>query len=151
MRRQPAGPERRLIAAAEGGDPHAQFNLGVLYDSRFDDSGRPVEGNRAEALKWLLRSAQQGLARAQNRLAELYEQGPEASRNCVKTAFWFHVAKANLNGAYRQAAQSGYDRVLARMTPPQIAKVERAVQTWKPTQENAPARPNQVNSASRSI
>ena len=151
MRRRPAGPEKRLIAAAEGGDPHAQFNLGILYDSRFDDSGRPVEGNRADALKWLLRAAQQGLARAQNRLAELYEQGPEAARNCVKTAFWFHVAKANLSGAYRQAAQSGYDRILARMTPPQIAKVERAVQTWKPTPEESRTPPNPPIGASQSV
>jgi TPR repeat protein len=133
MRRHAATPDRRLYAAAEGGDARAQFNLGVLYDSRFDISGRPVEGNRTEAVKWLLRAAQQGLSRAQHRLAELYEGGPEATRNCVKTAFWFQVAMASLSGAHRQAAQVGYDRVSMKMTPTQIARAKRAAELWQPT------------------
>lgn len=136
MRRQVSGPEKRLLAAAEGGDAGAQFNLGVLYDSRFDSNERPVEGQRAEAITWLRRAARQGLARAQHRLAELYEDGPEASRNCVKTAFWFQVAMASLSGAYRQAAQSGCERVQARMTPAQVAKVDRAVKAWEPKPES---------------
>jgi len=139
MRRQAATPDRRLHAAAEGGDPRAQFNLGVLYDSRFDSSGRPVESNRAEALKWLLRAAQQGLSRAQHRLAELYEGGPEAARDCVKTAFWFQVAMANLSGAYQQAAQAGYERVSMHMTPTQIAKAKRAADIWQPTHRDIAA------------
>lgn len=139
MRRQLAGPEKRMLAAAEKGDAGAQFNLGVLCDSRFDGNERPVEGRRAEAITWLLRAAQQGLSRAQHRLAELYDDGPEGSRNDVKTAFWFKLAMANLSGAHRQAAQSGYERVQARMTPAQAAKVDRAVKAWQPRQESAPA------------
>ena len=139
MRREAVGPDRHLRAAAEGGDPRAQFNLGVLFDSRTDASGRPVDGNRPEALKWLLRAAQQGLSRAQHRLAELYEDGPEASRNCVKTAFWFQVAMANLSGAYHQAARAGYDRVSTQMTPAQIAKATRAAKAWQPTLQSAAA------------
>jgi TPR repeat protein len=137
MRRQATNPDRRLHAAAEAGDAHAQFNLGVLYARRLDDSGRPLHGNRTEAVKWLLRAAQQGLSRAQHRLAELYEGGPEGTRNCVKTAFWFQVAMSNLGGAYRQAAQVGYDRVSMRMTPIEIAKAKRAAELWQPTRQDA--------------
>jgi len=63
---------RRLRLAAESGDAAAQFNLGVLSDGRLDDNGYAIEGNRAESLKWLLAAAEQGLPRAQSRLAELY-------------------------------------------------------------------------------
>ena len=55
----------------------AQFNLGVLYDSRLDDNGYAIEGDRAEAIKWMLAAAEQGLPRAQSRLAELYADWPE--------------------------------------------------------------------------
>jgi TPR repeat protein len=139
MRRQAANPDKRLHAAAMGGDANAQFNLGILYDRGFDASGRPLEGNRTQALKWLLCAAQQGLSRAQHRLAELYEHGPEATRNCVKTAFWFQVAMANLSGAYRQAAQAGYERVSKHMTPTQLAKAKRAAELWQPTYKDIAA------------
>jgi hypothetical protein len=35
---------RRLIRAAGTGDAHAQFNLGILYDSRLDDNGHASSG-----------------------------------------------------------------------------------------------------------
>ena len=44
---------RHLRLAAESGDAAAQFNLGVLFDSREDDNGYAIEGNRAQAIKWL--------------------------------------------------------------------------------------------------
>ena len=36
---------RHLRLAAESGDAAAQFNLGVLFDSREDDNGYAIEGN----------------------------------------------------------------------------------------------------------
>ena len=41
---------KHLILAAESGNAAAQFNLGVLCDSRLDDNGYAVEGNRAEVV-----------------------------------------------------------------------------------------------------
>jgi TPR repeat protein len=70
---------RHLRLAAESGDAAAQFNRGVLFDSREDDNGYAIEGNRTQAIKWLLAAAEQGLPRAQSRLAELYAGGPNAS------------------------------------------------------------------------
>ena len=72
---------RHLRLAAESGDAAAQFNLGVLFDSREDDNGYAIEGNRGQAIKWLLAAAEQGLPRAQSRLAEL------CSRQKVRAAF----------------------------------------------------------------
>ena len=52
---------KHIVIAANSGDAAAQFNLGVLYDSRLDDNGCGIEANRAEAMKWLLAAAEQGL------------------------------------------------------------------------------------------
>ena len=53
---------RHLRIAAESGEAPAQFNLGVLYDSRLDDNGYAIEGDRAEAIKWMLAAAEQALS-----------------------------------------------------------------------------------------
>jgi len=46
-----SNPIKHLLLAAERGDAAAQFNLGVLCDSRQDDNGYVIEGNRVEAIK----------------------------------------------------------------------------------------------------
>jgi hypothetical protein len=123
---------KRLLVAAEAGDAGSQFNLGVLYGNRLDDNGHSVRGNRAEAKKWLLRAAQQGLPRAQARLAEVYAEGSEAAGDHVKACTWFLRAATGLSGADREKVQSGYDRVAAHMAPAEIAKAKRLAQAWKP-------------------
>src|SRR3984893_6388355 len=50
---------RHLRLAAASGDAAAQFNLGVLFDSREDDNGYAIESNRGQAIKWLLAAAEQ--------------------------------------------------------------------------------------------
>ena len=70
MRLMQTNPTRLLLLAAESGDAAAQFNLAVLCDSRLDDNGYPIEGNRVVAMKWLLAAAEQGLPRAQSKLTE---------------------------------------------------------------------------------
>jgi len=72
---------KRLIAAAAKGNPDAEYSLGVIYDNRIDDhgnavgptddKGNPIASDRAEAMKWLLRAAEHGHARAQMRLRAL--------------------------------------------------------------------------------
>lgn len=123
---------RYLLLAAEKGDADAQFNLGVFYDSRVDDNNKPAASNRAEAIKWLLRAAQQGLPRAQTRLAELYADERDATADCVKAGAWFLLAAAGHSGALRAEAQSGFERVSARMTYAQIVKSRRLAGGWKP-------------------
>ena len=79
---------KHLRHAAESGEAAAQFNLGILSDSRVDDNGYATEGNRAEAIKWLLAAAEQGLPRAQSRLAEFYANGPNASSAAAPLHRW---------------------------------------------------------------
>lgn len=122
---------RHLRVAAESGEAAAQFNLGVLYDSRLDDNGYAVEGDRAEAIKWLLAAAEQGLPRAQRRLAELYADGPYASRNYVEACAWFLLAATSSLGIHRHHARSGYERIAARLTAAQLAEAKRLASQWR--------------------
>ena len=62
--------EKHLLEAAKRGNAEAQLNLGIIYANGLTDSGYVVEGNRPEAVRWLLAAAEQGLPRAQIKLAE---------------------------------------------------------------------------------
>jgi TPR repeat protein len=127
---------RHLRLAAESGDAAAQFNLGVLFDSREDDNGYAIEGNRTEgnrtqAIKWLLAAAEQGLPRAQSRLAELYAGGPNASGNLVNACAWFLLATKSSRGIHRHQARSEYERISTRLTSAQIIKAKRLAGLWR--------------------
>jgi TPR repeat protein len=131
---------KQLLLAAESGDAAAQFNLGVLCESRLDDNGYSIDGNRAEAIKWLLAAAEQGLPRAQTKLAEMYADGPATPENAIKACAWFLLATTRLVGIHRHRAQSGYERVSSRLTPAQLARARRFALDWVPNRLNkAPA------------
>jgi len=105
-----------LRTAAEGGAASAQFNLGVLYDNALDDNGHGVEVNRQEAIKWLLKAAQQGLARAQAKLADIYSEQSD-----LKQAYaWFLVAAENSDGANRQRSRDRIVHIAPKLTEEQI-------------------------------
>jgi TPR repeat protein len=127
---------KHLLIAAESGDAAAQFNLGVLYDSRLDDNGYAIKGNRAEAMKWLLAAAEQGLPRAQSKLAEMYAGGRATSEDFIYACAWFLLATTSLRGIHRHRAQSGYARISARLTPAQLATAKRLAGDWKPRKLN---------------
>jgi hypothetical protein len=111
-----------LVQAAERGDAAAQFNLGILYENGLDDSRYAVEGNRPEAMRWLLAAAEQGLPRAQIKLAEIYASEPEIPENSVKACGWYLAATTNLVGAHLQQAESGLP---ARLLPLDIVSNRR--------------------------
>ena len=57
----------RIKAAAEQGNPEAQFLLGLQYKV-----GDGIEKDRVEAVKWLRKSAESGYAEAQYALGDFY-------------------------------------------------------------------------------
>jgi TPR repeat protein len=129
---------RHLLIAAESGEAAAQFNLGVLYDSRLDDNGYAIEGDRAAAIKWLLAAAKQGLPRAQSKLAELYATGPNVSESYVNACAWFLLAATSSRGIHRHHARSGYERIAARLTPRQLTKAKRLAGRWRAQRRATP-------------
>jgi TPR repeat protein len=125
------GVEKRLLQAAEAGDAGAQCNLGTLYDNGLDDNGYAVEGNRPQAVRWLLAAAEQGLPRAQVKLAEIYADAPDLSGSHASACVWFLLAARGLRGIHLQRARAGYERIASHLTPAQIIQVRRFARDWR--------------------
>ena len=123
--------KKHLIEAAERGDAEAQFNLAVMYQNGLEDSRYVAEGNRPEAVRWLLAAAEQGLPRAQVKLAKMYADEPATGDGSVKACEWYLLATRSLRGVHLQQAQSAYQRTAAQLTPAQTTEVMRFVQGWK--------------------
>jgi hypothetical protein len=121
--------KEQLIQAAERGNAEAQFNLAIMYENGLIDSRYVAEGDHSEAMKWLLAAAEQGLPRAQMKLAEMYGEEPDGS---VQACEWYLLAAKGLRGAQLQKVQSAYKRASLGLTPVQSAEVGRFVQDWAP-------------------
>ena len=125
--------EKHLLEAAERGDAAAQFNLGMIYENGLSDSRYVVEGDRPEAVRWLLAAAEQGLPRAQIKLAEIYAGEPDMPENSVRACGWILLATASLRGAHLQRAQSAYQRACIGLTPAEIERARCFAQSWRPS------------------
>ena len=126
------GLEKRLLQAAEAGDAEAQCNLGILYDNGIDDNGHAIEGNREEAARWLLAAAEQGLPRAQIKLAEIYAAAPDVSGSRAAAGGWFLLAALGSRGVHLHRARSGYERIAPLLTAAEVAQAQRFARDWMP-------------------
>ncbi len=126
--------DKHMIRAAERGDAEVQFNLAIMYANGLLDSRYVPEGSRSEATRWMLAAAEQGLPRAQVKLAEIYAGEPDTPESSVEACVWFLLAAAGLHGAQLETARSGYERASLRLTPFQIATARHFAQSWKPAQ-----------------
>ena len=140
--------KQQLIRAAERGDAEAQFNLAIMYENGLVDSRYVPEGNHSEAMRWLLAAAEQGLARAQVKLAEIYAGEPDGSG---KACEWYLLATRDLRGAHLQKVQSAYERASVGLTPVQSAEVIRFVQDWKPKAPAVAAIPDRPEITGRAL
>lgn len=102
---------------AEGGNPSAQYNLGLLYHH-----GLGVKRQLREAAKWYGRAAANGDADAQKAVGDLYVQG-----------FWGKSGPAKARAWYRKAAKQGHAgarKALRKMAARRKAGVG-LVGTWR--------------------
>ncbi len=79
-----------LLAAASGGLPEAQNELGLLYLS-----GKLGVADTSAGVVWLTRSAQAGNVQAQNNLATLYERGINGLPRNIENAGQLYALAAN--------------------------------------------------------
>ena len=145
--RRTGGIEKQLLRAAEAGDAGSQYNLGMLCNNGMDDNGYAVAGNRQQAVKWLLAAAEQGLLRAQVKLAEIYADAPDISGSHAAASGWFLLAALGLHGVHLHRARSGYERLASHLNSAQIEQARRFAQGWiprrpKPAAELSPKHPN---------
>ena len=105
-RAESPAPRDSMEAAAERGDPEAEFALGKAYDS-----GKGVARDPKKAFKYYRRAAEHGNAKAQNNLASLYATGSDGvEKNEAEARKW--LRKAAEQGA--SLAQDNLGLLLAR-------------------------------------
>jgi len=84
---------------AAKGDPRCEYRLGLIYES-----GRHGFQSDAEAFKWFLRAAYQGVAEAQAKVAHYRQCGRGVSRDASEAFTW-----------YRKAAEQGHLEAQAQL------------------------------------
>jgi TPR repeat protein len=85
--REDAKEVHELHKAADRGDAHAQFDLGLLYES-----GRGVYKDTTEAIKWFRKAAEQGYDEAQYALGCCYNGDDGFPKDPVEAAKWWGKA-----------------------------------------------------------
>ena len=114
--------------AAELGFGGSQNNYGWhLY------KGSGVKQNKAEAVFWIVRAAEQGEPFAYGSLCEIYGAGDVFSRNDVEGMKWCRLAAELMPlGKARDDAVIFLDRFARKMTDKQIAEANLRVDLWQP-------------------
>ena len=84
-----AAAERCFRRLADGGDPAAQWWLGIACAQ-----GRGAEKDEARAAQWFRKAARQGFARAQYQLGLCFQDGAGVEADPRKALDWFRQAAA---------------------------------------------------------
>jgi TPR repeat protein len=107
---------------AHGGEPRAQYDLGLMYDK-----GQGVPQNDAEAMRWYERAAEQGEPRAQYNLGLMHLNGQGVPPDVVKAYFWVSLSASQGNAH----ALDARDYISESMSVAQIAEGKRLVREYE--------------------
>ena len=72
---------------AEQGEPHAQFNLAMMYWT-----GQGAQQDYVKAAYWFRKSAEQGIALAQNNIGGMYREGQGVKQDLALAVSWYRKA-----------------------------------------------------------
>ncbi len=90
------------LPLAEQGDPNAQLNIGLMYDT-----GRGLDNDPGQAVYWYRQSAENGLAAAQFNLGLMYRDGQGVEQNAHLANSWLERAAAQGLQAARALLETG--------------------------------------------
>ena len=121
---------RDLRKLAIAGDGTAQYWLGSRYAS-----GEGVKQDYREAMRWLLRSAEQGETRAQAKVATWFWAGRGAPQDYSKAYFWGLLAQAGGDETGRTIVLNS----LPYLNRPQIAAEQEQADRWLQSHRNRQA------------
>jgi localization factor PodJL len=124
-----AEARRWTARAAEGGDRSAMHNLALYY---FRGEGGPQD--LATAARWFRKAAEAGVVDSQYNLGLLYQSGSGVERDDAEAYRWFTAAA---NGGDAQARANAVE-LEAKLSPAQLAAVDRTAATFHPRSEIAP-------------
>lgn len=107
---------------AEGGNPAAQFHLGMMLLM-----GRGLERDEEEGRFWLQQASRLGYPAAQLNLGNVYANGVGVTRDPVQALAWYTLAATN----GERAADAGRDALRATLSAPELAQAEQLVATLR--------------------
>jgi TPR repeat protein len=127
----------RCLKNAEAGDAESQYTIGIQYER--GQFGFPQD--LFEAAKWYRKAAIQGHAGAQLYLGVFLAQGQGVEPDIVEAYKWIELAKRG-SALDKIAANGCQKRLVAFMTPEQIAEGQRLSSEFVPKKGNAPSTTN---------
>ena len=90
------------LPLARQGDPNAQLNIGLMYDT-----GRGLDIDSRQAVYWYRRSAENGLAAAQYNLGLMYRDGQGVEQDVQQANSWLERAAEQGLQAARDLLEAG--------------------------------------------
>ena len=115
----------QLRAAADHGDARAQIQLGLAYEH-----GTGVAVDKAQALAWYLKAADQGQHMAAFSVGLLLFGGDGLPQDFPAACKWLDIAVAEAPDMERPIYERARDDAARKMTPAQIADAQQQAQAW---------------------
>ena len=84
--------------------------------------------DKAEAVRWWRKAADQGIADAQETLGVMYQNGTGVTEDYVQAHMWYNLAAVQ----GKESAGKYLDILTRVMTPAQIAEAQKLMREWKP-------------------
>jgi Sel1 repeat len=108
------------------------------YDGWHLYKGEGVKKNKAEAVYWIVRGAEQGEPFAYRSLCEIYGAADVFIKDDVEAMKWCRLAADNISlGKARDTAVIFMDRFARKMNEEQIAEANKRVDVWRPLRQTA--------------
>jgi len=119
-----------LFRAAEQGDPRAQTQVGLMYET-----GRGLPQDFMSASYWYRRAAEQGYPRAQELLGLMYDKGRGVGSNYIMAHKWLNLAASGAERGEREYFLRLRDAVAQKMTVAEVTEAQRLARYWRPLPE----------------
>ena len=110
-----------ISKAAKQGDAMAQYNLGVML------GGNGAKEDPVAAAQWMRKAAEQGHRDAQNKLADIYQEGKGVAKDLVLAYMMYGLSAKNGNSA----ALKSQNDVAEKLTPAQMDEAKALTSNWK--------------------
>lgn len=138
VKRDLAEGTRWIRFAAEHNEPHAQFELGQLYES-----GTGMVANLAQAASWYLKSAERGHVHGQYNVATMLEAGDGIAEDKIEALKFYTLAArqgfmsapAGSEGRATEDPASAIMSLRSKLPPDAVREAERRAAAFKPIQD----------------
>lgn len=111
---------------ADRGDAKAELRVGYMYNT-----GKGIERDAQEAVRWYTRAAMQGNAEAEYGLGNIYLFGQGVAKDYITSYLWFYLAA----GQGHASAGEHLKGLEHRMTKEQIAEAKRRLEKFNSSPE----------------